>query len=90
MASCQRCQNHPTVKDLKATNKAVGVAKAHKDAAWVLRRVGESNLAICVYHDAAWADVPDDAATRSTRPGWVDTKWRLSSATWSWPWGSRL
>eukprot|EP00439_Symbiodinium_sp_Y106_P020985 s3390_g2.t1 len=34
VASCQRCQNHPTVKDLKATNKAVGVAKAHKDAAW--------------------------------------------------------
>ncbi|CAE7358519.1 RE1, partial [Symbiodinium microadriaticum] len=62
VASCQRCQNHPTVKDLKATNKAVAAAKQHKDEALVLRRIGETNLAICVYHDAAWANVPDDAA----------------------------
>ncbi|CAE7629272.1 RE2, partial [Symbiodinium sp. KB8] len=62
VATCQRCQNHPTVKDLRATNKAVATAKEFKDEALVLRRVGEANLAICVYHDAAWANVPDDAA----------------------------
>ena len=62
VATCQRCQNHPTVKDLRATNKAVATAKEFKDEALVLRRIGEANLAICVYHDAAWANVPDDAA----------------------------
>ncbi|CAE7612538.1 RE1 [Symbiodinium sp. CCMP2592] len=63
VANCQRHQNHPIVRDLKYTNKAVATAKARKEEALVLRRVGEQNLAICVYHDAAWANVPDDAAS---------------------------
>ena len=58
----QRRQNRPTVGDLKATNRIVKLAKEHKAADVVIRKIEENNMAILGYHDAAWGNVPDPAA----------------------------
>ena len=57
VSTCQRRQNHPSVADLKETNKLVREAKAHKEKNIVLRKINPDDLALYAFHDAAWGNV---------------------------------
>ena len=60
VAQAQRVQNHPTVGDLKNTNKLVDLAKKHQDRGIVLKRIPEEHMAIFAFHDASWGNVRAD------------------------------
>ena len=60
VAQAQRVQNHPTVGDLKNTNKLVDLAKKHQDRGIVLKRIPEEHMAIFAFHDASWGNVHAD------------------------------
>eukprot|EP00438_Fugacium_kawagutii_P028405 Skav208339 [mRNA] locus=scaffold5193:38831:45910:+ [translate_table: standard] len=57
VSQAQRKQAAPTVKDLKATNKAVDMAAKHSDCGIKLRYIPEEELAVLAFHDASWGNV---------------------------------
>lgn len=61
VCQCQRRQQHPTVADLKNTNKVINMCSKHQGQGVTLRKIAEDDLCILAYHDAAWGNVlPDD------------------------------
>ena len=68
VAQAQRAQNAPKVEDIKWTNSIVEQARKYKDEGIVINKIAEEDLAICSYHDAAWANV-------SLEEEVDDTKW---------------
>ena len=58
----QQLQSAPSVGDLRFTNQLARWALQCKDEGIMLRRIDLSNLFVVVYHDAGWANAPDDAA----------------------------
>ena len=57
VAQAQRIQNHPTIGDIKQTNKVVNLAKKHKEQGVLLRKIPEEDMAVFAFHDAAWGNV---------------------------------
>ncbi|CAK9068694.1 Copia protein [Durusdinium trenchii] len=57
----QRKQKSPTYEDIKATNHVVRMAQKEKNEKLVYNKLGNWNdLAIIMYHDAAWANVTNE------------------------------
>ena len=61
VSQAQKKQNDPSIDDLKAVNRAVNLAKKHRDKGIVLRKMKETDAVFLAYHDAAWgnAEGPD-------------------------------
>ncbi|CAK9022120.1 DnaJ-like protein 1 [Durusdinium trenchii] len=56
----QRRQKSPTYEDIKATNQVVRMAQQAKDEKMAYSKLGDlSDLILLVYHDAAWANIPE-------------------------------
>ena len=56
----QRRQKSPTYEDIKATNQVARMAQQAKDEKLSYSKLGNfSDLILLVYHDAAWANVPE-------------------------------
>ena len=66
----QRKQKSPTYADVKETNKVVKMAQAGKNQKLEYKPVARSfdDLAILVYHDAAWANATPDADDPEYQP----------------------
>ena len=52
----QQCQKHPTVEDLKFTNRIAKRAWEHRDKGIWLRPLDLGSLEFLIYHDSAWAN----------------------------------
>ena len=61
VSQAQKHQNDPSLEDIKKTNKAVDLAKAHADQGICLRAIPEDQVAFVAFHDAAWGNVDPDA-----------------------------
>ena len=62
VSMAQQLQSAPSVGDLRFTNQLARWALQCKDEGIMLRRIDLSNLLVVVYHDAGWANAPDDTA----------------------------
>lgn len=60
VSQAQKHQNDPSAEDLKKTNKAVDMAKAHAGQGICLRAIPEDEIAFITFHDAAWGNVDPD------------------------------
>ena len=60
VSQAQKCQNDPSAEDIKKTNKAVDMAKAHAGQGICLRAIPEDEVAFITFHDAAWGNVDPD------------------------------
>ena len=61
VAQAQRSQNAPTVEDVKWTNAIVEQARKFQHEGLTINKIAEKDLAVCSYHDAAWANVSLEA-----------------------------
>ena len=60
VSMAQRRQKSPTYEDIKATNQVVRMAQQAKDEKMAYSKLGDlSDLILLVYHDAAWANIPE-------------------------------
>ena len=59
VSMAQQLQQRPCYSDLKFTNAIATKAKAHKDCGLRFQAIDEDRLMFICYHDAAWANVPE-------------------------------
>ena len=60
VSMAQQLQKQPTISDLKFTNSIGNRARQFKHEGLHFRPIPEERLMFIVYHDAAWANVPED------------------------------
>ena len=62
VSMAQRKQKSPTYEDIQDTNQVVHMAQQAKDEKLTYTKLGNfSDLILLVYHDAAWANIPENA-----------------------------
>ena len=59
VSMAQQLQKAPTYGDLKFTNGIAGKAHQFKDRGLEFRSIPQGRLMVIVFHDAAWANVPE-------------------------------
>ena len=57
---CQQLQKEPSVGDVRFTNLMARRAREHKDEGIYLRLVDLEHAVLLCYHDAGWANAPQD------------------------------
>ena len=60
VSMAQQVQGRPLVRDLKFTNSLVKRAESHRTCGIWLRPIPLGESIVVVFHDAAWANVPQD------------------------------
>ncbi|CAE7340119.1 unnamed protein product, partial [Symbiodinium sp. CCMP2456] len=59
VSMAQQLQKQPTYADLRFTNATAAKALLYKDHGLTFRHIPPERMMIIVYHDAAWANVPE-------------------------------
>ncbi|CAE7838363.1 RE2 [Symbiodinium sp. CCMP2592] len=60
VSMCQQCQRSPLVQDIRFSNQVAKRAMEHRDEGIVLHAVPLQRAVLLCYHDAGWANVPQD------------------------------
>ena len=60
VSMCQQLQKEPSVGDVRFTNLVARRAREHKDEGIYLRPVNLEQAVLLCYHDAGWANAPQD------------------------------
>ncbi|CAE7621529.1 GIP [Symbiodinium sp. CCMP2592] len=61
VSMCQQLQKNPTAGDLRFSNLVARRAEEHKDQGVTFYPIDLDNAALLCYHDAGWANAPQDA-----------------------------
>ncbi|OLP99061.1 hypothetical protein AK812_SmicGene18412 [Symbiodinium microadriaticum] len=59
VSMCQQLQKAPTYGDIRFTNQVANKAQLHKHRGLRYNSIDKEKLMFVVYHDAAWANVPE-------------------------------
>ena len=84
VSMAQRRQKDPTYDDIKATNQVVRMAQKEKAEKVTYTKLGGwDDLVIIVYHDAAWANIPNKKTTKTLKRPRTSASTPSSDTWWS-------